>query len=62
MKHVREGAVVMSCGRLMYAVGLKMEKALAPYVFVACLGMTREGLAEEHSALAGLKGTRRAQM
>ena len=54
LKQLREGAVVMSCERLLYAVGPKMEKALAPYVFMACLGMMREGLAEERSVLVAL--------
>ena len=62
LKQLREGAEVMSCGRLLYADGPKMEKALAPYVFMACLGMTREDLAEEHSVLVGLYGTRRDDM
>ena len=62
LKHLREGAEVMFCGRLLYADGLKMEKALAPYVFVACLGMTREDLAEESSVRVGLYGTRRDDM
>ncbi len=46
--------MVMSCGRLLYAMGPKIEKALAPYVCVAYLGMAREGLEEERSSLAGL--------
>ena len=54
MNQLREGAVMMSCGRLLYAVRPKMEKALALYVFVACLGMAREGLEEERSSLVGL--------
>ena len=53
LKQLREGAV-MSCERLLYAIGPKMEKALAPYVFVVCLGIMKEGLAEEHSVLVGL--------
>ena len=44
LKQSREGDVVISCVRVLYVDGPKMEKALAQYVFVACLGMTREGL------------------
>ena len=62
LKQLREGAEVMSCGRLLYADGPKMEKALAPYVFVSCLGMMREDSAEERSVLAGLYGTKRDDM
>ena len=40
----------------------KNGESLAPQVFVACLGITREGLAEEHSVLMGLSGTRRDDM
>ena len=54
---LREGAEVMSCGRLLYADDPKMEKVLAPYVFVACLGMAMKDLAEERSVLMGLYGT-----
>ena len=44
LKQLREGDEVISCGRLLYADGLKMEKTLAPYVYVVCLRMTREEL------------------
>ena len=59
LKQSREGAEVMFHGRLLYEDGPKIEKALLPYVFVVWLGMTREGLAEERSVLADLRGTRR---
>ena len=59
LKQLREGAEVMSCGRILYADGPKMEKALALSVFVACFGTVREDLPEEHSVLIGLHGTKR---
>ena len=62
LEQLREGAEVISCGRLLYADGPKLEKALAPYIFVACLRMMGEDLAEECSVLVGLYGTRRGDM
>ena len=54
LKQLKKEAVVMSCGRFLYAIGPKMEKDLAPYDFVACLGRMRGGLAEERSVGMGL--------
>ena len=38
LKQLRKGDEVISCGRLLYADGPKLEKALAPYIFVAYFG------------------------